>query len=137
MIEQIAYNIKFLREQKKWTQQRLADQLMISRSTVTKWENNQLTPDIQSLIKLSSVFNITLDNLVGNYTYHEELMKEFKRIYRSKSVEFDDEAVELVEYMMKFPELKKQIYRLQQLSMKKQISIQKLLASIIDQYEQI
>ncbi|MCF3943618.1 helix-turn-helix domain-containing protein [Oceanobacillus alkalisoli] len=137
MIEQIAYNIKFLREQKNWTQQKLADQLMISRSTVTKWENSQLTPDIQSLIKLSSVFDITLDNLVGNYTHHKELMKEFKRIYRSKSIEFDDEAVELVEYMMKFPELKEQVYRLQQLSIKKQMSIQKLLRSLIDQYEQI
>lgn len=136
-LEQISYNIKFLREQLSWTQQTLADQLMVSRSTVTKWENNQLIPDIQSLIKLSDVFQVTLDNLVGNDSHADDLVKEFKRIYRSRSIEFDDEAIELVEYMMKFPELKREIHRLRRFSLKKQQSIHKLLASMIDEYEQI
>lgn len=134
--EQIAYNIKFLREQKNWTQQRLADYLMISRSTITKWENNQLTPDIHSLIKLSNVFKITLDHLVGNTIHQENILLEFKRIYRSNTVDFDDEAVELVEYIMKFPDLKQQIHRLRKLSIKKQTSVHKLMENIIDQYEQ-
>ncbi|MHA6252685.1 helix-turn-helix domain-containing protein [Oceanobacillus sp. CAU 1775] len=133
--EQIAYNIKFFREQKNWTQQKLADQLVISRSTVTKWENNQLTPDINSLMKLSSVFNVTLDHLVGNKLYQEDILLEFKRIYRSEAVSFDDEAVELVEYIMKFPDFKQQIYRLKELSIKKQLSIHQLLKDMIDQYE--
>lgn len=135
--EQIAYNIKFLREQKDWTQQKLADQLVISRSTITKWENNQLTPDITSLIKLSSVFNVTLDHLVGNTIHQDELLLEFKRIYKSEAVSFDDEAVALVEYIMKFPDFKQQIYRLSKLSIKKQLSIHQLIEDMIDQYEQI
>lgn len=135
--EQIAYNIKFLREQKDWTQQKLADQLVISRSTITKWENNLLTPDITSLMKLSSVFNVTLDHLVGNTIHQEELLLEFKRIYKSEAVNFDDEAVALVEYIMKFPNFKQQIYRLNKLSIKKQLSIHQLIEDMIDQYEQI
>jgi transcriptional regulator with XRE-family HTH domain len=136
-LEQMAYNIKFLREQKNWTQQELADELMISRSTVTKWENNQLIPDVQSLVNLSDVFNVSLDSLVGSSSEHGELINEFKRIYRSRSVSFDDEAVELVQYLMKFPELKRELYRLQQYPMKKQQSILKLLSSLIDEFEQI
>ena len=136
-VEQIAYNIKFLREMNDWTQQKLADELKISRSMITKWENNQLIPDIQSLIKLSDLFGVSLDYLVGNETHRKDIIKEFKRIYRSHSVDFDDEAIYLVEYIMKHPEFKEQVYRLSDLSLKKQSSIHKLLRHVIDEYEKI
>lgn len=136
-VEQIAYNIKFLREINDWTQQKLADELKISRSMITKWENNQLIPDIQSLIKLSDLFGVSLDYLVGNETHRKDIIKEFKRIYRSHSVDFDDEAIYLVEYIMKHPEFKEQVYRLSDLSLKKQSSIHKLLRHVIDEYEKI
>ena len=136
-IEQIAYNIKFLREMNDWTQQKLADELKISRSMITKWENNQLIPDIQSLIKLSDLFGVSLDYLVGNEIHRKDIIKEFKRIYRSHSVDFDDEAIYLVEYIMKHPEFKEQVYRLSDLSLKKQSSIHKLLRHVIDEYEKI
>lgn len=136
-VEQIAYNIKFLREMNDLTQQKLADKLKISRSMITKWENNQLIPDIQSLIKLSDLFGVSLDYLVGNETHRKDIIKEFKRIYRSHSVDFDDEAIYLVEYIMKHPEFKEQVYRLSDLSLKKQSSIHKLLRHVIDEYEKI
>lgn len=136
-VEQIAYNIKFLREMNDLTQQKLADELKISRSMITKWENNQLIPDIQSLIKLSDLFGVSLDYLVGNETHRKDIIKEFKRIYRSHSVDFDDEAIYLVEYIMKHPEFKEQVYRLSDLSLKKQSSIHKLLRHVIDEYEKI
>ena len=136
-VEQIAYNIKFLREMNDWTQQKLADELKISRSMITKWENNQLIPDIQSLIKLSDLFGVSLDYLVGNEIHRKDIIKEFKRIYRSHSVDFDDEAIYLVEYIMKHPEFKEQVYRLSDLSLKKQSSIHKLLRHVIDEYEKI
>lgn len=135
--EQVAYNIRFLREQKDWTQQKLADHLVISRSTVTKWENNQLSPDMTSLIKLSHVFGVTIDYLVGNTVHQEDILKEFKKIYRSNAITFDDEAVSLVEYIMKFPDLKEQIHRLSKLPIKKQLSIHKLIENMVDQYELI
>lgn len=135
--EQIAYNIRFLREQRNWTQQKLADHLVISRSTVTKWENNQLSPDLTSLIKLSRIFGVTIDYLVGNTIHQEDILKEFKKIYRSNAVSFDDEAVTLVEYIMKFPDFKEQIYRLSKLPIKKQLSLHKLIKNMIDQYELI
>ncbi len=136
-VEQIAYNIKFLREMNDLTQQKLADELKISRSMITKWENNQLIPDIQSLIKLSDLFGVSLDYLVGNEIHRKDIIKEFKRIYRSHSVDFDDEAIYLVEYIMKHPEFKEQVYRLSDLSLKKQSSIHKLLRHVIDEYEKI
>jgi|SRR5690625_27889 len=136
-IDQISHNIRFFREQNKWTQKELAEQLKVSRSVIAKWENNHVIPDISSLLKLCTIFNTSLDHLVGNYSFREDLLKDFKRIYSSKSKPFDEEVVELVEYIMTYPRFKSEIYRLKDLSVKKQLSIHKLLSNLIDQYEQM
>lgn len=43
----------------------LADALGVSRQSVSKWENGNATPDLDKLVKLSELFGITLDELVG------------------------------------------------------------------------
>lgn len=136
-LDKIAYNIIFFRKQNNWTQQDLAKKLKVSRSVVAKWENNLVTPDVSSLLKLCQIFNITLDHMVGNFSFRDDLLKEFKRIYSSKSKSFEEDVVELVEYLMTYPKFKKDIYRLKQLSVKKQTSIHQLLSDLIDQYEKI
>lgn len=133
--EQIAENIKFLRQQREWTQHELSLKLNISRSVITKWENHTLTPDISSLLELSNVFDVSLDNLVGNHSVHKELLKEFKRIYESKSKPFDEDVMELVEYLMVHPDVKYQLYRVKSMSRKKQQTIFSMLKNIIDDIE--
>lgn len=137
IVERIAHNIKIFREQQNWSQQTLADKMHVSRSTITKWETKVGTPDINSLVKLSNIFGITLDHLVGTETYHNELLKEFKRVYGSKNQSFDDEVAELIGYIMTHPEFKKQILRLKNLPIQKQISIHRLLADLIDELEHV
>ncbi|NBJ70119.1 MULTISPECIES: helix-turn-helix domain-containing protein [Clostridia] len=137
MNEQIAYNIKRLREQHGWTQKQLAEKLRLSRSVIAKWENSHVSPDISSLMKLSDLFHVSLDHLVGNASFHENVIAEFKRIYGSSDSSFDHEAVEIMEYVMTFPELKEKLSQLRQLSIKKQRSIHQLLGDIIHQYKQI
>jgi len=136
-LEQIAYNIKFFREQYGWTQKELADKIMLSRSVIAKWENNTAVPDVDSLIKLSRVFNVSLDHLVGNYSFQNDLLKEFKRIYSSEAKDFDEDVVELVEYLMTYPEFKNQVYRLKRLSIKKQLSLHNLITQLLNEYENL
>ncbi|HEY4601749.1 MAG TPA: helix-turn-helix domain-containing protein [Cerasibacillus sp.] len=136
-VEQIAHNIKLLREQQNWSQQTLADKMHVSRSTITKWETNVGTPDIRSLVKLSHIFGITLDHLVGTDTFHNQLLKEFKRVYGSNTQSFDDEVAELIGYIMTHPEFKEQIIRLKKLPIQKQISIHRLIADLIDELEHV
>ena len=135
--EQISHNIRSFRKQHDWTQKELAEKLRTSRSVVAKWENNLVLPDISSLLKLSTVFNITLDHMAGVHSFREDLLKDFKRIYNLESSSFDDEVVELVEYLLMHPDFKDQIHRLESLSIKKQLSIHTLFNNIIDQYEQL
>lgn len=58
--------LQILRTNMKLSQEELAEQLNISRQSVTKWENGQSFPDIQNLILLSEIFKIPIDRLVKN-----------------------------------------------------------------------
>lgn len=60
--------LKKLRKQQKISQEKLANILQVSRSTVAMWENNSNEPDINTLIKIANLFNTTLDELVSNET---------------------------------------------------------------------
>ena len=57
-------NIVRLRTQKNWSQGDLADALEISRQSVSKWETDTSIPELDKLIKLSKLFDVTLDELV-------------------------------------------------------------------------
>lgn len=53
-----------LRKEKNMSQENLADKLNISRQAVAKWENGESFPDIDNLIMISNLFNISIDRLV-------------------------------------------------------------------------
>lgn len=52
------------RTQKGWSQADLAESLDVSRQSVSKWENSSAVPDLDNLIKMSKLFDISLDELV-------------------------------------------------------------------------
>lgn len=56
--------IKMIRRRSKLTQEELAKKLNVSRQAVSNWENNRNLPDLEMLIKISSVFEISLDKLI-------------------------------------------------------------------------
>lgn len=58
--------IKQLRSAKGFTQEMLAEKMNVSRSAIAKWEADGGIPDVDNLIRLSFVFNISVDELVGN-----------------------------------------------------------------------
>lgn len=58
-------NIYRLRTERNMSQGDLADALDVSRQSVSKWENNSSTPELEKLIKMSELFGITLDALVS------------------------------------------------------------------------
>ena len=47
-----------------WSQEELADKLDVSRQTISKWEVGKAVPELDKLIKLAELFNITVDELV-------------------------------------------------------------------------
>lgn len=58
------------------SQEELAERVYVTRQTVSNWENDKSYPDINSLVLLSTVFNISLDILVkGDLKEMEEKIK--------------------------------------------------------------
>ena len=60
----IGKNIQFLRKQQKITQEQLAEKMMVSRQTVSKWETDEVVPELNKLIELSDLFVCKLDTLI-------------------------------------------------------------------------
>jgi len=60
----IGLKIKKLREQQKISQEELALKIFVSRQTISNWETNKSCPDVKSLITLSDIFNVSLDNFI-------------------------------------------------------------------------
>lgn len=61
----IAEKIKFLREQKGYTQTELAKKLGITRSGVNAWEMGISVPSTQYIVELSGIFSVSTDYLLG------------------------------------------------------------------------
>lgn len=57
-------NISFLRKQKKLTQEQLADQMNVTRQTVSRWESDEVVPELDRLVELCGIFACKLDVLV-------------------------------------------------------------------------
>lgn len=60
----ISKRIKTARQAAEMTQEYVAEQLGVSRQTISHWENNKSYPDIVSVIKMSDLYSISLDELL-------------------------------------------------------------------------
>lgn len=61
----LAQNLKYLREQKRLSQQSLADEIgKVEQKAVSAWERGYRKPDIEMIIHLAQYFGVTLDELV-------------------------------------------------------------------------
>ncbi len=55
-----------LRTQHNLSQGDLANELNVSRQSISKWENGNSTPDLEKIVKLAEIFNVSLDELIKN-----------------------------------------------------------------------
>ena len=63
---EIGNKIFELRKKKEMSQEQLAEKLNVTRQTISNWELNQTLPDIKQTEEMSKIFNVTLDEFVGN-----------------------------------------------------------------------
>ncbi len=70
---ELGNKIKYYRGEKELSQEELAERVYVSRQTISNWENNKSYPDINSIVLLSEIFEISIDNLIKGDV---ELMKK-------------------------------------------------------------
>ena len=54
-----------LRAHLGWSQVELSRRLRVSKQTVSNWENDNIQPSIEMLVRLSQIFGVTTDYLLG------------------------------------------------------------------------
>ncbi len=58
-------NLKFLREQKGYSQNKLANIVGVNQTTIARWETEEMAPSIDNVEEISKVLNIDLPDLLG------------------------------------------------------------------------
>ena len=82
---EISERLKEIRQNAGMTQEEVAEKIMVSRVTVSHWENGKSLPDIVSLISLSDLYSISLDELVkGDSKMTEKVKKDAKDANNNK-----------------------------------------------------
>lgn len=61
---ELSKQIKKYRVEANLSQEELADKVFVSRQTISNWENDKNYPDIKSLVLMSEIFEVSIDNLI-------------------------------------------------------------------------
>ncbi len=75
-----------LRKKEGLSQEELGYKLNVTRQTVSKWELGQTTPELDKLVEISRIFNISVDELINN-------SEETNNIIRDETMRIDDEPI--------------------------------------------
>ena len=80
---EIGKKLKEARMNAGLTQERVAETLFVSRQTVSNWENEKTYPDILSIIRLSDLYSISLDELLKGDTKMIEHLDDSTNVVKS------------------------------------------------------
>ena len=76
----IGEKISELRKKNNLTQEELAEKLSVTRQTISKWELGETSPSLDDAATLASIFQVSLDTLVGKDNVLEEKMSNVERL---------------------------------------------------------
>lgn len=88
--QKIGTFLKELRNEKKLTQEQLAEKLCVSRRTVSRWETGSNMPDLDILIEMSDYYSVDLLELLNGERKSEKMNKELEETVL-KAAQFSNE----------------------------------------------
>lgn len=84
---ELARQLKAKREEHGLSQDEVAKAIFVSRQTVSNWENDKTYPDVQSLLLLSQLFGVSIDELIkGDAVAMQQAIREDSRKMRLLSI---------------------------------------------------
>ena len=69
-------NLRFLREQRKLSQNKLGELANVNQTTIARWENEEMAASIDNVIELTKIFNVELADLLGRDLQENDPKKE-------------------------------------------------------------
>ena len=85
---ELGKQIKKYRTEASLSQEELAAKIFVSRQTISNWENDKNYPDIKSLVLMSEVFRVSLDQLIRG-----DLERMKKEIDRQEYAKFQKDSI--------------------------------------------
>lgn len=67
-MEKFGERLAALRKQRGMSQEELAKKLQLTRQTISKWETGASAPDLESLVRLAELLNVSVDDMLGRET---------------------------------------------------------------------
>ena len=80
---EIGKKLKDARMKSGYTQESVAEKVNVSRQTISNWENEKSYPDIISVIELSNLYSISLDELLKGDEKMMEHLEESTNVVKS------------------------------------------------------
>ena len=94
---EIEKKLKDVRMQAGLTQEQVAEKIVVSRQTVSNWENGKSLPDIVSIMSLSDLYQISIDELLkGDKRMKEKMEKDANIAKANKRVILTTAIITLV-----------------------------------------
>lgn len=79
-------NIKNLRKSKGYSQEILAEQLCVVRQTISKWEKGISVPDAEMLNRISELFEVSVNDLLGSNISEQEEKHDMEEVAKQLAV---------------------------------------------------
>lgn len=95
---ELANNLKYYREKAGFTQEQVANELRITRQSISRWENGKSNPDLDNLVLISELYQVSLDHLIKE---NEELFKKIDQNVqeiqdkKQKLIEIEQEVLQI------------------------------------------
>ncbi|MEK4023022.1 helix-turn-helix transcriptional regulator [Bacillus safensis] len=83
---QLHEKLKNIRIERGLTQQKVAEELFISRQAVSNWENGKNYPDITTIVLLSKLYDVTLDELLKGDRKAVKSMKQELKTFNASNL---------------------------------------------------
>lgn len=86
-------NLKFLREQRKLSQNKLAELSNVNQTTIARWESEEISPSLDNIYDVANVLNVSIADLTGrDLTNEQPVFDELELLFsKNKDILTDDD----------------------------------------------
>ena len=96
-----SHNLKYLREQKRLSQNKLAELTGVNQTTIARWENNEVSPSLDNIYDLAKALNVDIASLTEENIESSKPFTQPEILFdKTKDILSDDDR-ELIEHIMK------------------------------------
>ena len=94
-------NLKFIREQKKLSQNKLAELSNVNQTTIARWENEEISPSLDNIYDVANALNISIADLTGkDLTKEPQQFDELEILFSKNKDILTNDDKEMIRFMI-------------------------------------